>query len=166
MDYKKLLIQQQTCNGSTYTNVGSVIDTQTAYHVVCQEFPFKHLPEIKELPKRDWHDEHGEDIYIPTDGLKFKAYDLEVRFLYVGKQTDMQNELKGFIEFIYGRNSGGAPLLAIYDEYTKTGRRGVYVLSVDNELLYDERNPEVIGQFKVKFHVCDPKTDITLSLNG
>lgn len=160
MDYKKLLIQQQTYNGSTYSNVGSAVDTQASFHVVCQEFPFKHLPETKELPKRDWYDEHGEDVYMPTDGLKFKAYDLEVKFLYVGTQSNMQTELKGFIEFIYGQNSNGSPLLAIYDEYTKTGRRGIYVDSVDNELIaYDDVNPSVIGQFKVKFHVTDPNTD-------
>ena len=175
MTYKKFLIQQQTYNGSTYTNVGSVVDTYTAYKVVCQECPFKTLPETKELAKRDWYDEDGEDVYIPTDGLKFKAYDMEVKFLYVGKETTMAADLKGFIEFLYGKNSSGAPLLAIYDEYTKTGRRGVYVLSVDNELLaYDNANGtkvngqlilDVIGVFKVKFRVTDPVYSVQYS-NG
>ena len=116
------------------------------------------------MPKRDWYDEHGEDTYMPTDGLKFKAYDLEVKFLYVGTQANMKSELSSFIEFIYGRNTNGSPLLAVYDEYTKTGRRGMYVLSVDNDLIvYDDVNTDVIGQFKVKFRVTDPNTDITLT---
>ena len=167
MNYKKLLIQQQTYNGSTYTNVGQVVDTQTTFHVVCQEFPFKYLPETKELSKRDWYDEHGEDVYIPTDGLKFKAYDLEAKFLYVGTQANMKSELKSFIEFIYGKNTDGSPMLAVYDEYTKTGRRGVYVQNVDNDLIvYDDHEVGVVGQFKVKFRVTDPETDITLSVNG
>ena len=166
MNYKKLLIQQQTNNGGNYTNVGSVVDTQTSFRVVCQEFPFKHFPETKDLPKRDWYDEHGEDVYIPSDGLRFKAYDLEVKFLYVGTQAQMPTDLRNFISFIYGRNTDGSPLLAIYDEYTKTGRRGAYVLNVDNELIaYDDKNEEVIGQFKVKFRITDPVTDITLT-NG
>lgn len=165
MTYKKLLIQQQTVSGSEYQNVGSVVDTQESFHVVCQEFPFKQLPEIKDLPKRDWYDEHGDDVYIPTDGLKFKAYDLEVKFLYVGSQADMKSELKSFIDFIYGRNTNGSPLLAVYDEYTKTGRRGILVQNVDNDLIvYDERNPQVIAQFKVKFRVNDPITDVTLTI--
>jgi hypothetical protein len=76
----------------------------------------------------------------------------------------MQSDLKGFIEFLYGKNSGGAPVLAVYDEYTKTGRRGITVLEVDNELLaYDDQNSEVIGQFKVKFRVADPVTRMTYS---
>ena len=167
MEYKKLLIQQQTYDGTNYTDVGSAVDTQETFNVVCQEFPFKHLPETKDLAKRDWYDEHGEDVYIPTDGLKYKAYDLEVKFLYVGTQEDMQAELKSFIEFIYGRNTEGSPLLAIYDDYTKTGRRGIYVLNVDNELIaYDDVNEDVVGQFKVKFHVTDPIFDYNPSLNG
>ena len=98
--------------------------------------------------------------------MKFKAYDLEVKFLYVGTQAQMPTDLRNFISFIYGRNTDGSPLLAIYDEYTKTGRRGAYVLNVDNELIaYDDKNLEVIGQFKVKFRITDPVTDITLT-NG
>lgn len=163
MIYKKLLIQQQTYNGNSYTNVGSVIDTQTAYNVVCQEFPFKRLPETKEPAKQEWFDEDGEDVYIPAEGLRFKAYDLEVKFLYVGSKSAMAEDLKGFIEFICGKDSGGSPFLAIYDEYTQTGRRGVYVDSVNNDLLtYDDANSDVIGVFKVKFRVTDPVTDITL----
>ena len=165
--YKKFLIQQQTYNGSTYENVGSVVDTQTSYRIVCQECPFKILPETKELPKRNWHDENGEDVYIPTDGLKFKPYDIEIKFLYVGKDQTMFTDINGFIEFLYGRNTNGSPLLAIYDEYTKTGRRGVYVTEVSNEFLTnDDSNPEVVGSFKVKFRVTDPVTAITLSVNG
>jgi len=175
MEYKKLLIQQQTYNGSTYTNVGQVVDTQTAFHVVCQEFPFKYLPETKDLPKRDWYDEDGEDVYIPTDGLRFKAYEMEVKFLYVGSQDQMKNELKSFIDFICGKNTSGSPLLAVYDEYTQTGRRGVYVTEVGNELLtYDDSNgkyvngsfvSDVIGVFKVKFRVTDPVYSVQYS-NG
>jgi len=169
MTYKKFFIQQQTVSGTTYTDVGSAVDTYATYHVVCQECPFKLRPEPKEPAKIDWYDEDGEDVYIPSDGLRFKAYDMEVKFLYVGTESNMATELKGFIEFLYGKNSGGSPWLAIYDEYTKTGRRGVYVSGVDSELLaYDDANgtissgqlvSEVVGVFKVKFRVTDPVYD-------
>lgn len=165
-NYKKFLIQQQTYNGTSYTNVGSVVDSYTAYKVVCQECPFKVLPETKEPAKRDWNDEDGEDTYIPSDGLKAKAYDMEVKFLYVGKEADMASDLKAFITFINGRNTGGSSLLAIYDEYTQTGRRGVYVQNVDNDLFYyNDTDTDAIAQFKVKFRVTDPVTNIT-NTNG
>jgi len=165
MEYKKLLIIQQVLDGVNYTDIGSVVDTYESFHVVCQEFPFKHLPEIKDLAKREWFDENGDDVYVPTDGLKFKAYDLEVKFLYVGLEEEMADDLKAFIAFSYGRNDGGSPMLAIYDEYTKTGRRGVYVQNTDNDLfMYNDANSEALASFKVKFRVTDPVTDITLSL--
>lgn len=162
MAYKKFLIQQETASGSA---VGSVVNTYTQFGIVCQEFPFKHLPESKDLPKRDWYDEHGEDVYVPADGLKFKAYDVEATFLYVGNELQMSSKLKEFIAFIYGRNSGGSPMLRIYDEYTDTGRKGVYVLSHSNDLFfYNDVSIDAIARFKVKFRVTDPVTNI--SLNG
>lgn len=195
MDYKKLLIQQQTFSGTTYTNVGVRIDTQAMFGVVCQEFPFKYLPETKDLPKHDWYDEDGDDVYIPSNGLRFAAYDMEVKFLYVGTEADMAGNIKDFIDFICGRinyilvdnvvtkittNVTQNVMLSVYDEYTKTGRRGVFVKEVSNELLaYDDRNGEyftgyiggvyvenvyvgdVIGVFKVKFRVTDPVYEVT-----
>lgn len=177
MDYKKLLIQQYHMNGLAVVNHAAAIDTQATYNVVCQECPFKMLPESNELPKREWFDQDGEDVYIPTDGLKFKAYDMEVKFIYEGtgykknqtvvsKEAEMKEKVTGFIDFLYGRNTDGYPQLKIYDEYTLTGRQGIYVLSVDNEMLaYDDRNNNVIGVFKVKFRVTDPVTRMTYS-NG
>lgn len=162
--YKTFLIQQQTYDGSTYTDVGQTVDTYIAYKVVCQECPFKYLPEVKEPAKRDWFDEDGEDSYIPATGLRMKAYDMEVKFLYVGTEQDMHDDLKDFIDFIYGKNTNGSPCLAVYDDYTKTGRRGVYTSEVSNELLiYNDSDTDVVAQFKVKFRVTDPVTDIDLS---
>lgn len=156
--YKRLLIQQQG-------NESSVVDTLEEFNVACQEFPYKYLPETKEPAKRDWYDENGEDVYIPAGGLKFKAYDLEVKLLYVGTEADMATDIKNFVDFLYGRNTGGSANLKIYDEYTKTGRQGVYVQEVDNELLaYDNVNSDVIAQFKVKFRITDPVTPIVLVL--
>lgn len=165
MIYKKLLIRQQRRNGQSYEYVGSAIDTQAEFNVVCQEFPFKVLPESKDLPKRDWYDENGEDFFMPSDGPKFKAYDLEVQFLYVGTEANMQSDINNFIKFLYGQNVSGSPIMAVYDEYTKIGRQGIYVQSVDNELFtYDNVNEDVIARFKVKFRVTDPVTDVVLNL--
>lgn len=182
-NYKKFLIQQQTYDGKRYTDVGSVVDTYARWHVVCQEFPFKVLPEAKDLPKREWYDEDGDDIYIPEDGLRFKAYDLEAKFLYsydghaayaaAGSPTDYQtwilqqmaNDLKGFLEFVYGRNESGSPILKIFDEYTNVGRRGITVLSHSNDLFFaNDVSIDAIAQFKVKFRVNDPVTEVTLSV--
>ena len=91
-EYKRLLIKQNY-SGS------QVIDTLEQFNVACQEFPYKNLPEIKDLPKRDWPDENGEDVYIPSSGLRFKAYDIDVKMLYVGTESNMSTQIKSFIDF-------------------------------------------------------------------
>lgn len=164
MAYKRLLIQQTTYDGSNYTNVGSVVDTLVTYRVACSEFPFMRLPESKEPASRDWYDENGEDVYIANNGLKFKAYDLEAEFIYVGSVSQIKTDLALFINFIYGRNEGGSPRLKIYDEYTQTGRRDVYVKSVSNDLYWNsDSDADKIATFKVTFRVNDPVTDVTLT---
>lgn len=170
--YKRFLILQQTFDGSSYTSVGSIVDTQARFHIACQEFPFKDLPELKDLPKRDWYDEDGEDVYIPTEDFKFKAYDLDATFIYVGTEATMKSDIRNFIDFLYGRKDSngnrrtGGIMLAVYDEYTQTGRRGVIVQSVDNTLYWNvDFDPDAIATFKVKFRVTDPVTRLNLSLN-
>ena len=152
-------------------------DTLATYGVACQEFPFKRFPETKELPKRDWYDEDGEDVYMPADNLRMKAYDVEAKFIYsdsnspargsnVTKEQHMRNNIESFIKFICGRNENGKSLLKIYDEYTQTGRRGVYVLSVDNDLFfYNDTSLDAIAVFKVKFRVSDPVYDVAKTVN-
>lgn len=180
MAYKKLLIQQQTFDGTAYTNVGSVVDTYAQFGIACQEFPFKHLPESKDLPKRDWYDENGEDVYMPTDGLKYKAYDIEAKFIYKGAEADMAESIRNFTSFIYGFSNipsqGQSPtrnvFLKVYDEYTQTGRRGIYVQEVSDEMYYyNDSSIEAIATFKVKFRVTDPVTNVSYNsenntLNG
>lgn len=155
-DHKRFYIQQQSYDGSDYTNVGAAVEV-IAYGIVCQEFPFKYLPEMKELPKRDWPDEDGDDVYFPSDGMKMKAFDLDVKFLYADSITNMRSKLVAFINFLYGRNTNGSPCLLIYDEYTNTAFRGVYVSEVGNELYeYNDVNINAHAMFKVKFRVTDP----------
>lgn len=167
----RLLIQQDG---------GPVIDTYESFGVVCQEFPFKYLPETKELPKRDWYDEDGEDVYVPKDGLRFAAYDLEVKFLYVGKDTNMSSDLKDFIDYLYGRinyvkddkgnvvkvttNVKKDVMLAVYDEYTKTGKSGVYMREITSNLFdISDIDPDAIAIFSARFRVTDPISDIVLN---
>lgn len=144
---------------------GRVIDTFESFGVVCQEFPFKHLPEVKDPAKRGWVDEHGDDEYIPTDGLKFKAYDLEAKFIYSGSAENIHADVSRFISYLYGRNEGGSSVLSVYDEYTKTGKSGVYLQGVTSNLFdISDADPDAIAVFTAKFRVTDPTSDIMLNL--
>lgn len=179
-NYKKFKIQQQSYDGSSYTNVGTAVDTYEEFGVVCQEFPFTYMSKAKDVPSRDFHDEDGLDVFIPSGGLKMEAEDIEAKFLYSksnptgydtyvnGGGTDSYDDwlssnalsdILNFIHFLRGRNTGGAPYLAIYDEYTKIGLRGVYVTEVPNDIYeYSDGGIGINAVFKVKFKVTDPVT--------
>ena len=146
-------------------NGGSVVVVFDSFGMACQELPYKLFPETKELAKQNQSQEHGESVHIPDGGIKFKAYDLEAVFLYSGDEASvMSSDLRRFTEFLYSRNAGGSPLLSVYDEYTKIGLSGLYVLSVDNDLFFhDDHNENTISRIKVKFRVTDP-TNVISSL--
>lgn len=166
-DYKKFFIKQQTYDGSNYTDVdGSVKDIYDEFGIVCQDFPFKYFPEKKDPAKREWPDEDGEDVFIPSGGLKTSAFDIEVKFLYAGavygtdvasNSTTMYAKIVNFIDFITCKDVGGRVMLAMSDEYTGLAFQGVYVKEVGNELYeYNDVNLNGYAVFKVKFRVTDP----------
>ena len=160
MTIKKVYIQQLNFNGTSYTK-GPVVDLLSAFKIAVKEFPFKLYPEAKDLATRDWAGEDGRDVYVPAK-IPIKNYDIEVEFLYKGTESSMSQDVSNFINFIYGRNAnanGGR--LAIYDEYTKIGRKDIHALSVDNDVyVYGDNDPDAVASFKVKFSVEDPTTDV------
>lgn len=165
MDYKKFLVKQQVYNGTTYTDYSSIVDTFVNFNIVCQEFPYNYTPETKELSKHDWYDENGEDVYIPVNGLKYKAYDLEATFLYKGAADVMHTKIKQFIQFLTCKGILQPLVLAIYDEYTGIGLRGVYVLGVSTDLYeYKDTSLGGLAMFKVKFRITDPVTHLDENL--
>lgn len=160
MEIKKTYIQQLSFDGKSYTK-GVVVDLLSTFNIACSEFPFKLLPETKDLPTRDWAGEDGRDVYIPKK-IPMKNYDIEVVFLYKGTEDKIHKDVADFVNFVYGRdkNSVGGRL-AIYDEHTKIGRKDVRVLSVDNDVYScDDSDPDAIATFKVKFSVEDPITNV------
>lgn len=153
-------MQQLGFDGVTYQK-GSVVDLLKTFNIICQEFPFKINPAPKDLPTRDWAGEDGLDVYIP-DKLPVKNYDMEVTFLYVGRDNTIRNDISNFIDFLYGRNENAqGARLAIYNEYTGIGRKDVVVSEIDNELFYlTDNDIDAIAKFKVKFTVYDPTTEV------
>lgn len=159
----KTYIQQTSFDGTSYTK-GAVVDLLATYNIICQEMPFMVNPLAKDLPKRDWPDEDGQDVYVPAT-RRMKEYTMEVDFLYVGTDTNIRTDLKNFINFLYGRNTGAVgSLLAIYNAYTDIGRKDVIVQEVSNEVfIAGDSDPDAIAKIKVKFLVCDPITEVSFS---
>lgn len=159
-------IQQIKFDGETYSK-GSVVDINETFNIVCQDFPFMKNPKSKELPKRDWPDEDGADVYVP-EKLPIKHYELDAVFVYVGTYKTIRTDISNFIDFIYGRIKGNdndtvqGARLAVYNEYVGMGRKDIVVSEVDNEIFYlSDNDPDAVSTFKVRFTVYDPTTIVS-----
>lgn len=157
----------------------AVVNSYTQWQIVCCNVPFKVGGKTKELPKRNWYDEHGEDTYIPNK-IMFEAYDVEFTLAYKGKELADSNpfdlslameHIDAFKKWLTGNDttSGSGAELKIYSPYSAIGRQGCYLLDFPDEdphvytkleagNLYNEN----VVTFKVKFRVTDPLTNITL----
>lgn len=162
----KTYMQQLSFNGTTYTK-GSVVDLLETYNIGCENFPFKVMPEAKELPKRDFPDENGVEVFAPTQ-MPLKDYEIDVIFIYKGNESSMRSDVQNFLNFLYGRNNGAVgSTFAIYDEHVKIGRKDVRVKRVGNEFFYNEDyDDEKQAGFKVTFNVDDPATDVVPQYSG
>ncbi len=169
-DIHKLLIRKAS---------GAVVDSFAQWGIVCQKVPFKAGGKTKELAKRVWYDEHGDDAYIPQK-LTFEGYDAEFEMAYKGQElaTNPYNlslafaQIDAFKKWLSGNDTadGSSAELDIYSPYSTIGRH-CYLLEIsDEEPALQEKEEagnvyhENIVTFKVKFRVTDPMTNIVLSV--
>ena len=158
---------------------GTVVNSFTQWGIACCKVPFKAGGKTKDPAKRDWKDEQGEDVFLPNK-LMFEAYDAEFEMAYVGKELASNpfnlslamTQIKAFKKWLTGNDTtnGSGAELKIYSPYASIGRQKCYLSEISNEeprlqLVQEGQNiyHENVVTFKVKFRVCDPMTDITLS---
>ncbi len=151
-----------------------VKNSLTDFYAVCTDFPFKTGGETKDLVKREWAGEDGEDVYIPST-LPLKAYDLEIEMCYkrranISNDNVLKADLDNFRDFLLG----GA--LKIYNPATGIGRQNVYLSDFEDIKPYKIKTSAIemgglrvienTATFTVKFRVSDPRTDIKPSINN
>lgn len=156
----KTYIQQLFNDGTQYTK-GAVVDLLEAFHIVCQEIPFKTNIRTKNVATRSWFDEDGTDAYIQKN-IKIDQNDMKVDFLYKGTEQNIRTDISNFLKFIVGRNQGAiGSELAIYNELTGTGRKNVIVKEVSDKIYFiSDYDPDSIASFSVTFTVFDPVTEV------
>lgn len=108
----------------------------------------------KDVAKRDWPDEDGDDEYVP-EALYLKAYDMEVKFGYKGDKYSANAKLKTLQDYLCGGT------MKLYDSYHAIGRQGVRFEAIDDdaELVRDDVDGDILI-IKVKWKVNDPRTEI------
>lgn len=155
---------------------GSTVNSYTQWGIVCCRVPFKTGTKTKDLAKRNWYDEHGDDVYIPSS-LKMEGYDAEFEMACVVNSSYFNlsgalGRIDSFKKWLTGNNTSGdtGAELKIYSPYSTIGRQGCYLLEFSNEephLQLKQQSSSVYNEnvltFKVKFRVTDPMTNITLT---
>lgn len=161
MGIKKTYVQQLHYDGEKYTK-GAVVDLYEKYGICC-DVPFKLFPETKELVTREWAGKDGRDVYIPKN-IPLAAYDIDVECMYKGTDDKMRDNIEAFLKFMYGRNGGATGgRLAVYDEYTKIGRKDIHLKEVGEDIYYDvDYDDEQFAKFKITLTVEDPSTEVTV----
>ena len=111
----------------------SVVETIESFWLYCVDIPFKVAGDVKEVSSRDWKDENGVDEYIPTDGLKMSAYEIDVKFGYKGDKFGANKAIRSLLSLL---SSG---YMSIYDTYTGIGRQKVTLVKLNDnaELVRD-----------------------------
>ncbi len=148
MDYYKVYMQLEA-DGS------DVVETIDDYGLYCMDIPFAVATGAKELTKRDWHDEDGEDVYMPKDGLRLSAYDIDVKFGYRGGRFGANDSINAFLDFVR------RGMLKMYCDYTRIGRRHVVFSKLsDKATLVRDIDEGDLLVITATFRVCDPVTNI------
>lgn len=147
--YKPLLFTKLTDNAPVRNSM--------EWNVWVKSVPFKIFPDLKDIPSRDWVDENGDDEYIP-DTPKYKAYEIECEFVYIGAYESANTQIRSFLNYL---STGGA--FKFYDTYTKIGRTNVRYVSFSEDALHRREGDTDKVIFSVTLKVNDPITDITLT---
>lgn len=150
MEYYKIYMQKES-------EGAEVIDTIDSFGLYCVDIPFKPADSVKEVVSRDWHDEDGVDEYIPKDGLKMSAYEMDVKFGFKGDKFSANKAISDLLEYL---RSG---YIKLYCDYTRIGRQHVRFSKLNDsaELVRDDDGDILI--FSVTFKVCDPIEEVILT---
>jgi len=151
---KDILIKRLSGNNTSVNRLSN-------WGIAANELPLKRYAEAKDLPKNDWHDEDGDEEYIP-ETLHFKSYEVEAKLSIKSDSIDeLALNLRDFLDFV----SGGE--FAIYDPNSDIGRTRVRYLSYSDTAEFrcgHNDGRQYMVQFTVKLKVNDPITDITLNV--
>lgn len=148
MKYKPFLIHK--------LKEGSVVRDSTEWGILVKSFPFKLRPDVKEPAKRDWKDQNGDDEFIPSNAV-FKAYTMDVDFLFIGDSGTGNQKIGEFIDYLTADGE-----FSVYDTYTKIGRTHVRYISMKEDAFKRRDQGRDFISFSISFKVNDPVTQITL----
>lgn len=155
--YLPLLIQTSKSAGafSSSLEYNPVFDTLERFGLYIKHSPFTLRPKPKNIISQTWKDQNGDDEYIPSV-ITHEPYEMELEFVYYRNDGMANVNIQTFIDTIEGK------WLKIYDSYTQIGRQAIRMIECDEDPTFKRRGLNDFAQFKIKFKVNDPDTDVSL----
>lgn len=106
---------------------GVEYDTIKNFDIFLKSAPFNYCTEVKDVPSNDWHDEDGEEEYIPTNNLKLKAFEITIEWAYKG--SDANEAIREFSDFLLSQS----PFEYMYDTYNNIKYRNVRLVKIHDD---------------------------------
>lgn len=158
----KVYFQKLTYSGTSVSK-GDVKETGADFSVFPQELPFIMQAEMKEDAKRDWHDEDGIDVFYGNSKPAIKDYDMEIDCMAKSESVaSLRKTINNFISYLRG-DDGKGNVFAIYDTHCDAGRKNVRFVEYEDQSFYNfDSDEEKLIAFKIKMHVDDPRTEVSI----
>lgn len=154
--YYRLYFLKPTTNddGSDNWIKPTIHETKELWNIACKEFPYEIMGEAKDIPKIDWVDSDGVEVYLPKEGgLPLKEQSVEIEFVCCS--DDARKDINAFSKFITGRDSSGVKL-GIYDSYTGLSGIDVVYQRFKPDIYWRREKTKEIVTFKVEFLFTKP----------
>lgn len=161
----KVYFQKMIYSGTSYKK-GDVKETVKDFSVYIQDVPFILLSDMKDVAKRDWHDEDGIDVFYSNSNPPAKDYDIEITCEAKSDDvSDLRDKVDAFIKYITGGDGKGC-VFAVYDTHCQAGRSNVRFLKVSQKTWFNMDSDDTkILVFQITMHVDAPRSSVSLVMD-
>lgn len=139
-------IQMSSCPG--------VVETGRDFGMHLNSAPALLGREAKDIAKRSWHDEDGDDEYVPPV-LYIKSCEQTLKFVYRGGEGSAPAAINRFVDFL----SSGT--FSYYDEYYQSSGGDVRFVSGPSYVDLYRTGERDVAVFSVKVKVNSPRKDVS-----
>lgn len=156
---EKIYVQKLTDGGTE----AQVKELGADFGFYGMEIPFTIATEAKEPSRNDWMDEDGDDEYLPSDGLKLQAFEIELKLAYKGEKATANTKIEALLDYLTGRDGTGASF-KIYSTYTRKGYNAVRFASLGDDAELVRSDDGDILVITVRLKVNDPRAKVVLGV--
>lgn len=158
----KVYLQKLIYSGTSFTK-DAVKETTKDFSVYIEDVPFILLSDMKDDPKRDWHDQDGIDVFYDNKKPPIKDYDMDIVCEAKSDSIDdLRDKVDAFLKYMSG-DDGKGKVFSIYDTHCKAGRTNVRFVKQSQKTWFNMDSDDTkILVFQITMHVDDPRTAVSL----